>query len=315
MGTKTPSKMAVWAIDPMEAQTVPAQDVISELRNWISQANIHVQPVYVLEVGTSLSDISFYVEQRVLDLKTALNKYLNQLDLPNVLGPEVLVSKSNSIMDAIDVLLKFAKQRRSDCIMVSSKGRSGLSRIAFGSFAESLLLKSSIPVWVLSHGDSKSLNSKKFLFATDFSENSKESYREFLRTAQALGAEVVLYYAATIPDTVLAANGMGPIVAIEPYLRDLQEEGEKTAAKWMGEAKRLGVKSQAIVETVIHDVPQAILAAARAKNCGAIAMASQSGPIAAAILGSYARQVVRHSYCPVWVYGPKHTHLYQEVGG
>jgi nucleotide-binding universal stress UspA family protein len=51
----------------------------------------------------------------------------------------------------------------------------------------------------------------------------------------------------------------------------------------------------------VGSISTAITSLAREKKVGWIAMEGQSGPIAAALLGSITRQVIRTAPCPVWV--------------
>lgn len=294
------------AVDPFEIETMPSHEIIRELQNWSEQIKMTIQPVYLLETGDlKRPEISTSIAGEIEVSKNAVANYIHQLGLKNVRDPEIIVDNAASLSESVDPLLRYAETLQADWIMVSSKGRSGLQRLAFGSFAESLLTKSPIPVLVLGRGDSEHFDVKKIFFATDFSEFSRKIYLRFLRQAKQLKAQITLYHAVTRPEAMMVGTGLEPITPVGPFVDELARAQSDIAREWLAQAQLAGVLCDFIVETVVvGNIPDHILKAAQDRGCGMIAMASQSGPIQAALLGSHVRQVVRKSECPVWVFGP-----------
>ena len=82
-------------------------------------------------------------------------------------------------------------------IVVSSRGRHGTGRVLLGSFAESLLLHSRLPVLFLTHSQRaprKGHDPGKVLFPTDLSDFSRKAFDLFLDQAKALGSEIMVHF-------------------------------------------------------------------------------------------------------------------------
>jgi nucleotide-binding universal stress UspA family protein len=60
-----------------------------------------------------------------------------------------------------------------------------------------------------------------------------------------------------------------------------------------------------VIDSTFKPVDELILDAAITHECDLIAMEAQSGPMSAALLGSYTRNVVRKANCPVYIL-PRH---------
>jgi nucleotide-binding universal stress UspA family protein len=234
-------------------------------------------------------------------------QYLAGMNIPRLKEPKILIERSGSSLEAARTLIQFADDLRASWITVSSNARSGLKRMALGSFAESLVLRSHIPVWAFGHGEGVSLNLEQIFFATDFSDASKAAFERVLGEAKQVNAKVTLFHVVTLPKSVMATGAFGSAayLPLDDYLDEQQSWAEGISREWLQLGKAQGVS----VETVVHagavNISETLLAEAASRNAGVIAMASQSGPWAAAIVGSHARDVMRQSKCPVWVFGPK----------
>jgi nucleotide-binding universal stress UspA family protein len=95
----------------------------------------------------------------------------------------------------------------------------------------------------------------------------------------------------------------------ETYNSELWK-GEMSKAKqsieaWENEARAAGILVSSEIDTTTPgSVANAILRRSSTEPC-LLAMASQSGPIEAGILGSVTRQLIRQSPSPVWVIHPE----------
>ena len=101
------------------------------------------------------------------------------------------------------------------------------------------------------------------------------------------------------------AMGVSSAFPVDDYLKDQMDWAKTRGEEWVERAKARGVAVELRVKEVVPNVADAIVSEATAVGAGVIALASMSGPVGAALLGSHARQVVRQSECPVWVFGPK----------
>jgi nucleotide-binding universal stress UspA family protein len=305
------SKIAIWAVDPFERETRPGHAVIEELKNWAAATGMRIQPIHILyspSADVPDDERGSWVMNYVPAVAKEVTQYLTEVGLSGTLEPKVLVQRHGSTGAAVEILLQYAKDVQAEWLLVSSKGRSGLRRIALGSFAESLLVKSPLPVWVFGHGAPATLNPRRILFATDFSTASKAAFTQLLQQASALKAEVTLFHCSTLPDAlVLSATGMGAanVFPVDDYLKEQLAWANECAAEWSASARTNGVEVHLVIKSAALNIPGAILAEAASLHAGVIALASTSGMLGAALLGSNARQVIRQSECAVWVFGPQ----------
>jgi nucleotide-binding universal stress UspA family protein len=105
--------------------------VITLLRHWVV-------------VGEASAPVS-YTEEELTLIKDRVTDYLNRtgeaLKSPNI-EVNIVVSSGN----AADEILKVAEQVKADLIAMSTHGRSGWRRMAFGSITDKVLHRSPIPV-------------------------------------------------------------------------------------------------------------------------------------------------------------------------
>ena len=85
-----------------------------------------------------------------------------------------------------------------------------------------------------------------------------------------------------------------------PVLTGVAEYTTSLACKWAAEAQKKGLVADTAFDIDSSSVIFSILEYARKKKPGMIAMASESGAVSAALLGSVGRGVAREAPCPVW---------------
>jgi len=310
---KTQKVPLVWAIDPFEKETTPSASLVIDLEKWVTLEGFVLQPVYVHSVPKSdLPKQGLWITRHNLAIRRSIEQYLRDLGVKTTLLPQVLMEHSTSRKNAVQRIITYAEEIDSPMILISTHGRSGAERWVFGSFAENLLAHSQRPVIFLTHGDTAfSQGFNRVLFSTDFSDRSKEAFQDFLKHAKALGAEVILYHAMSLPPFVDSGSAASGVVTATPpnYFRDhevwLKQEGQKEVE----EAKKVGVAARFVMNDISlgSDFASAILTTAKKEHVGMIAMASISGPFISVIFGSIAKEVFRSNRYPVWVYGPKAT--------
>ena len=66
------------------------------------------------------------------------------------------------------------KKVKADCLVISTHARTGLERLAMGSFAETVILTSAVPVLVLNPANKVPVSVRKILVPTDLSKKSEK---------------------------------------------------------------------------------------------------------------------------------------------
>ena len=288
----------IWAVDPFEGKLRPDTSEVESWMMWAVNAGIRVQPVYILALPPppdSNGGKPQYNTQETANVDNAIRNYLREINCRNSLAPEVLVSYDSHSGAAVERLLRYASQIEATAILVSSRGRKGVDRFIFGSFAENLLFQSPLPIIFLTHNHVPILQStqNKILFPTDFSTHSEKAFVKVLLIAKQCNAKVVLYHGVTNP--ISSAN--------DEFL------------KWINLAKAAGVDTDTIVENVgqSSNVALSIIEVAKKQAVRFIAMASSSGKLESVFLGSVAREVFRTNLFSIMTYGPIVFHEKESV--
>lgn len=312
---KTLSKI-IWALDPMDVGYDEAarlelgavrtiEKVIERLED---PQEVEIEPVYVLspgQLGLSEELGPAMVTQYRPAAERAMHSLLQHVNLPQLVAPKLIVRRFGGVAMAVHSLADYATASGADLIVACTHRRQGLRRFLMGSFVERLVLYSSTPVLVSGSELRKKPDFQKIVFPTAFEEGSEDIYRRVIALASALGAEVTLYHAFR--------HGMEPVVQSGVYLlggawmstRTLydrwMERQARHADSWARWAEHLGVKVEVYIDTQGGSIADCIVALSKRINAGIIAMDVKSGPVATALLGSTARQVIRAADCPVWV--------------
>ncbi len=295
----------IWAIDAFAIDKKLQLATLQALNMLTEKTGKSIEPVAVLspdQLRIPVVAFAGKAEDIHLEAEAVLCKWLKTIKNKRVLTPKLLVQDSYSVRSSTKALLKYAKETGAEAIGVGTHSKKAWERFFLGSFAESLLLFAEIPTLVV-NPKTKLTNFSKILFPTDFSDASLTAFRSLLPIAKARKAKVVLFYKVeyVLPQTVEAIYSAPVYVE---HLRSDREAKEQKAKQWQEVAVREGVKLELLFDKRAIYVADSILKAAKKVKAGLIAMASHTGTVSAAFLGSVTRQVIRVSPTPVWVIHP-----------
>jgi nucleotide-binding universal stress UspA family protein len=188
---------------------------------------------------------------------------------------------------------------------LSTHAADGLERLFLGSFAETALMRSKVPLYVVNPKNPPAQKVKTIFFPTDLSPASRKTFGTLLAHAKRLKAKVVLYQKLVLPVQPLLSAGSlligGAPIQMEIFAQEQALKSDREADQWVAQGKAAGVKVEWVLDKKVGTVKEGILRTARAKKAQLIALSSSAGMIEAALVGSVARQVVREARCPVWV--------------
>ena len=283
-------------IDPTEPELRPTETSLAWFKKWASERDVSIEAVFV----------SFGDNDRLMT-KFGFSDYVNTLNLGKKVDSKILIEKSSSRRKAVNAVIQYSKKANDDLIVVSSHGRSGPGRLVLGSFAESLLATSPVPVLFLCEGtDQPAQHSGKILFPTDFSEPSKRAFDLFLEQLKGYGGEVILYHAVSPPGAIYDTGVMSmPVYVPESYWLELREWSDRESDQMQKNAISKGFKVRAVIQDGVLNTPMAIEKFAQDEKVDLIGMASLSRGLESAILGSVAKGIFRLRKWPVWVCGPE----------
>lgn len=245
---------------------------------------------------------------------TVERDYLDSMADEVAAGASVAVKRTILKGDPIESLCLHATEANADLIVMTSHGRTGLSRAWLGSVADGVIRRSSVPVLMLRAAEGKRERFaahklfSRVLVTLDGSSYSAEVIPavEALATCCHAGVWVLR---AVRPVPVLSPEAGIPFTYTPMYVNDEATQGlVRDAEAYVAEvARRIREETSVEVEAnviVAHNVAPAILDYARAHQIDLIAMATHGRGASRLLVGSVADKVLRGSDVPLLVYRP-----------
>ncbi len=312
----------IWAIDAFEDNRELNKNMANFVRAIYNTTNADIEPLYLLrenEIIIPTYEVPSWVADHSNTAESLFSEVLADYTLPFLQKPKVIPHTSKSHAGAAQTLADYALKTHTDLIIVGSHGRKGLQRFLLGSFAESLLMQSEVPVCVISSEFRKTKNSNIILYPTEFGEHAKENYRHTLNLAKNMKAEILLLHAIERPIESLfdlntrprVYNYKGQMLTLEQIVENQIETMSRRAQLWIDWAQKAGVQAHYFIDSSFKPIDELILSAVQKHNADLIVMEAQSGPMGATLLGSLTRSVARKATCPVYVL-PRHFYDHPE---
>ncbi len=306
----------IWAIDAFEDNKELNQKMALCLKQLRQATQAEIQPLYLLrenEIVLPTYEVPTWVTDHSRTAEALFMEVLRDYNLDFLLEPKVIPHASQSHAGAAETLGEYAHRENANLIVVGSHSRRGLQRFILGSFAESLLLQSKVPVLIVGAHTIKLNGMKHILFPTEFGEHSKDNFRHVLDLAKRLNSEITLFHVITRPVESLfdletrpqVYNYKGRMLTLDQIVEDQIEHQKQKAQHWVDWAKQEGITAHVHIDNSFRAIDEIILECIERLDIDLVAMEAQSGPMSATLLGSYTRNVVRSSHCPVYVI-PRH---------
>lgn len=306
---KITMKKLIWALDAFQTDGSLQKSTIEFLKNLAESTGCKIEPVYLLSPDQLSISVEFsppWIAHFQPAAEKALAATVKDTKIPGLMKPKVLIQKIPSLTHAVNMLNSYALSSGADAIVVATHAKKGLPRLFLGSFTESLLLSATIPVFTI--GPSAKIRASAnphIVFATDLSKSSQLAYRKILRLAKDLTARLTLYHHIPNPIEPIFQSGVylmgGGWVPASAYIKEESATLRKQLDRMAAQARRIKLRADVVVDSDGAGVTDGLLALAERQKISLVALASQSGPMAATLIGSIARQVVRASNIPVWV--------------
>jgi nucleotide-binding universal stress UspA family protein len=248
------------------------------------------------------------------DLKLDEHKYLETVAAEVTSGSSVPATHAILKGEAVDMICKRAWDVDADLIVMTSHGRTGLSRVWFGSVADRVLRHSAVPVLMLRPVDGKKRADaarhlfKHVLIPLDGSAFATDILPSAVALAKCSDARVtllrviepipLLVYGEALPLTY------PPLVQDETATNRLVAEATEELA---GIARGLREQGIGLVDAevvVAGHVAQTIVEFARTHDVDAIAMSTHGRGASRFLMGSVADKVLRASGLPLLLHRP-----------
>ena len=302
-------KKIIWAVDAFEEADELRHHTLDDIRYLAKRTCASVEPVYVFSPEQLNLAIEFtppWYEHYSPATKKKLNQLLEGVNIPSLRPPKVIIQNVASTTRSVKALSTYASEISADLIVASTHGRKGgMAKLILGSFAESLLQHSTVPVLMVGPRSHSIRTYDHILFPTDLSAESDLVFQRVVDLAASLDAQLTIFHAIQHPIPSVLESGVyllsGGWISVRDYLSKEEDQRRKHAEGWAELARKRGIGTQVVIDRGGKAVADAILDHTKHHHISLIAMAAHSGPIAMALLGSITWKVVRSTVCPVWV--------------
>lgn len=265
----------IWAVDPSPGDAALQRRTLKAITAVWHGDDVSIEPVCVMSGDWRGAGHRLAAQQ-------ALERLIADARESNVTALTMLEQERHSLSGSVDTLLRHARDTGARVIAVGTHARTRLARLALGSFAETLLLRSNIPMLVVNPSAARAPTGppRRLLFPTDFSAGSRRAFLSMLPLARRNSARVTLFYQFEYLSPETSGRIHASAIHQQFFTKDLAARRKK-AESWARLAARAGVTVDVAISQEPGFVPDAILAKAASTRAGLIAMASQSGVVAA----------------------------------
>lgn len=297
----SPKPILFWAIDVLQPNRALRGRMIPALRDAQKALDADVVPIHVLSPTFSLVGSVLHApesDEIKAAAKNRMLEYLEGVKVPRLAEPEIIEAQNGSLRGRALALLDAARARGAKLIVLATYSRKGVARFLMGSFAETLMTISDVPLLVVNPATRTPKG--PILFASDLSDACEGSLPGTLALAKSARAPLVYFHHAPDPIQYLVE----PMTSVTLYRTKVKESASLLRERVARRSERVsasGVRCRPLVSDKDESVPESILRAAKSTKAGLVVITTTKTPGEARILGSTARQVVRRSKCPVWV--------------
>lgn len=166
-------------------------------------------PLVQLNAGSSPADLP----EALYFMKLAHKQFeeiMNQPFLQNVTVTEMV-----DFHDINTGIKEVGKEHDIDLIIMGSHGATGLKEMFIGSNAEKLVRTSDIPVLVIKN-EHENFNIEEFVFASDFENDNKETFKQAVKLAEMFNAKIHLLMVNTVSNFKTTASAK---VKIQDFIK------------------------------------------------------------------------------------------------
>ncbi len=282
----------LWAVDPDSLQSDINPIVSSYLKEFAKHKGCEICPVSILNLGDILfaveygaADLSSFKKKAQLDMK----KILKKTDFDHLKGT-LLTHHGTTMGDAAKTLLDHAKKIKADVIVIGAKNLKGIDKFLMGSFAETIMFTSKIPLLMVKPDSPKAVNFKSVFYCAEFAGSYKKIFKRLLDICRADSTKLTLFhYFGYGRKSKMPTNMKNLLSSVEENLHSMAKMGERTGVE---------VKIS-ITHEEKDSITDAILEAAKKEKAQLIAIKGATDRLRTFFIGSTARKVLRKSRLPV----------------
>ncbi len=298
----------IWAFDPTHIEKSLLTKTIIYLEKLARDLGARIKPTYILSPQMYYLPTDYFIPPSTQDFarqaQNQMEEALKDYKSNHFLQPEVILDDSNTLRGSTNAFIEYAKDEKATCIFATTHARRGLPRFWLGSFVETLLMYSPIPVVALNPSTKSALNITSILVPTDLTKAAQKSLKKVVPLAKRLGAKIYMLHVVRDLDVVTLGTEKYSQLAADLYSKamdDIKKTATQRLNKVVAQVKKSGVSCEGIVVNTIESITDVILRVSKSKKIKMVAMTAVSGPVENLLTGGITRQIVRYGECPTWV--------------
>lgn len=282
-----------------EDPTLIPERVTEVLRLLLAEKGAEVEAAYVMTPKGVHVPLKEYPEWEDFYERAASNllvQVVNRLRDKATVQTKVLSRGVRSIRTAVKALLDHATNEKTDLIAITTHARKGVDRYFQGSFTETLLLQSEIPVLSINPKTQWDPSFRRLLYPVDLSDAPADAARKTASIAQRIGAEVILYHLDEPAFSLLPPPGF----VAKPVAEERTRLKQQRMAELRNELKAYGVIVREEWEVGTSNNPaEAIANAAARLSVSLIVTDTRATKASPFTIGGTTRQLIRRAGPPI----------------
>ncbi len=198
-------------------------------------------------------------------------------------------------------IIKIAKEKDVDLMVIGTHGRAGVDRVILGSVAERVVRKAGCSVMVVR--SKKYVGFKRIIVPIDFSDCSRKALEHATATARAHNSKLTIlhvYEESFIEPYVRAANSEEEA---EEIIKEIEQVNESKYDEFLNTIDLSGVEYEKLLKKGIPETEIVAIAMEQQANLIVMGTHGRSG-IKHILVGSTAEEVVRNVPCDIIVVKP-----------
>lgn len=283
-----------------------SQHALAGAMTLAAQNRAHLSVVHILRTDWryEILDNPPEIDLERIDAQRRLETAIHETGSRDV--PDSVVLRHGPVPQKVVAL---AEESGVDLLVIGTRGRAGLTKLALGSVAEELLRIAPCPV--ITFGPKAKVATapqepgfRSILFATDFGAGSAKALPFVHAMAAAPSTQVaLLHMIAPMPATTsLSAYSLASATAdeFEEWEGSSRSRSIQQLKDWWFNGTKMAPEPQYVVGTDF--LPEGVLTAADQRHCDLIVMGANhaaSPRLAAHIPWTAVHEVIRHASCPV----------------
>jgi nucleotide-binding universal stress UspA family protein len=257
-GEKKP--LAIWTLNPFEKKFGRNKSVLNEINLLNNSYHPKILPVSVISsegLNWPVEVKSSWLERLHEVTANSVDKILRDSKVNGLLSTEVLIEASTSVYDPVKAVVTFAEEQGAEVIVAGTHAYSGLQHLLLGSFTETLMQISTVPVLTVNPSARIKKKVSRILYPTDFTRSSNKQFGDVIQWAKKFGAHIVLFN--RIEDPIFSPYGGYYPMPVVDFVDDIIKSRQKRAKAMIHQAEAEGISCELVMKRNMIDLGTSIL--------------------------------------------------------